>query len=351
MKDYKIKMRKKSPFFKKINQEIRCLACAHYCQIKEGKTGICGVRKNIKGELKLLVYGRPIAVNLDPIEKKPLYHFLPGSAIFSLGTYGCNFRCSFCQNWDISQISKGYAQFEELIEKTCENWPPQKIVDYCLKNQIPAIAYTYNEPTIFIEYCYKTMKLAKKAGLKNVFVSNGYQSKETIEAIASYLDAINIDLKSFREEFYQRFCGAHLAPVLENIKKFYQKKIWIELTTLLIPQENDSEEEIKEIANFIASIDKNIPWHISRFFPAYQMLEKSPTELAILKRAYQLGKEVGLNYVYLGNVREKNYESTFCPNCQKELIIRSGYEVKISPYFKNGRCLNCQEKIPGYWEK
>lgn len=344
------KLNREILFFRKTGEKIRCLACSHYCQIAEGMTGICGVRKNLQGKLKLLVYGRPAAVNLDPIEKKPLYHFLPGSTIFSLGTYGCNFRCSFCQNWDISQISKGYQNFEELIEKTCEEWSPEKIVDYCLKNQIPAIAYTYNEPTVFVEYCYETMKLAKKSGIKNVFVSNGYQSKETIEIITPYLDAINIDLKSFREEFYQRFCGAHLEPVLENIKRFYKKKVWIEITTLLIPQENDSEEEIKEIAQFIAKIDKNIPWHLSRFFPAYQMLNKIPTDLATLKKAYQIGKKVGLNYIYLGNIVDKNYESTFCPKCGKELISRIGYEIKISPSFKNGRCLYCQEKIAGYWK-
>ena len=307
------------------------------------------MRKNIAGDLKLLVYGRPIAINIDPIEKKPLFHFLPRSQIFSLGTYGCNFRCSFCQNWDISQLSKGYQNFEELIKKTCEEWPPEKIVDYCRKNQIPGIAYTYNEPTIFVEYAYDTMKLAKKSGIKNVFVSNGYESKETIEYIASYLDAINIDLKSFRDEFYNRLCGAKLKPVLETIKLIHQKKIWQEITTLLIPGENDSEKEIKEIAKFIASIDKNIPWHLSRFYPAYQMTNKEATSIGILEKAYEIGKKAGLNYIYLGNVLTEKYESTYCSKCQSKLISRVGYSVEILDSLKNGRCLKCKTKIPGIW--
>jgi len=336
--------------FKKLkNNQIQCLVCNHYCKISEGKTGICGVRKNIAGDLKLLVYGRPIAINIDPIEKKPLFHFLPGSKIFSLGTYGCNFRCSFCQNWDISQLSKGYQNFEELIKKTCEEWPPEKIVDYCRKNQIPGIAYTYNEPTIFVEYAYDAMKLAKKSGIKNIFVSNGYESKETVEYIAPYLDAINIDLKSFRDEFYNRLCGAKLKPVLETIKLIHQKKIWQEITTLLIPGENDSEKEIKEIAKFIASIDKNIPWHLSRFYPAYQMTNKEATSIGILEKAYEIGKKAGLNYIYLGNVLTEKYESTYCSECGEKLIKRIGYSINITDSFKNGRCLKCGNQIPGIW--
>lgn len=340
----------KAKLFKKLkNSRIQCLACNHYCKISEGKTGICGVRKNIAGQLNLLVYGRPVAINIDPIEKKPLFHFLPGSEIFSLGTYGCNFRCSFCQNWDISQLSKGYQNFEELIKKTCEEWPPEKIVDYCRKNQIPGIAYTYNEPTIFVEYAYDTMKLAAKSGIKNVFVSNGYESKETVEYIAPYLDAINIDLKSFRDEFYNRLCGAKLEPVLKTIKLIQQKKIWQEITTLLIPEENDSEKEIQEIAKFIASIDKNIPWHLSRFYPAYQMANKETTSIGILEKAYEIGKKAGLNYIYLGNVLTEKYESTYCPKCSEKLIKRIGYSINITDSFKNGRCLKCGENIPGIW--
>ncbi|MGB9847848.1 MAG: AmmeMemoRadiSam system radical SAM enzyme [Minisyncoccia bacterium] len=339
-------------FFKKINKtkNIQCLACSHYCQIKNNSTGICGVRLNTDGKLTPLTYGRPVSVNIDPIEKKPLFHFLPGSEIFSFGTFGCNFRCAFCQNWDISQFPKLNKEFTKIIAETKETWPPEKIVEYCLENKLPSIAYTYNEPTVFIEYAYDTMVLAKKHGLKNVFVSNGYQSKETIKAIAPYLDAINIDLKSFDDKFYQKICGAKLEPVLENIKKFHQLKVWVEITTLIIPQENDSEKELEAIADFIAKIDIDIPWHISRFFPAYQMSNYPPTDLSTLQTAYKIGKNKKLNFVYLGNVNEEGFENTYCPNCQTLLIKRSGYEIEIQPDFQNGRCLKCGNKIHGIWK-
>jgi len=338
-------------FYKKLNnEEIQCLACANQCQIKNNQTGICSVRKNENGKLKLLVDNRPIAINLDPIEKKPLFHFFPRTEIFSFGTFGCNFRCAFCQNWDISQITKGKNNLESFLTALTELWPPQKIVNYCLENKIPAIAYTYNEPTIFIEYALETMILAHKNGLKNVFVSNGYQSEITIKEIVPYLDAINIDLKSMNEKFYQKICGAHLDPVLKNIKTFYQKGVWIELTTLLIPNENDSEKELKEIAQFIAHIDKNIPWHISRFFPAYQMENYPATSMEKLKLAYQIGKENGLNFVYVGNITQSSMENTFCPQCNAILVSRDGYNIKISDNFKKGQCLKCGAKIKGVWQ-
>lgn len=340
-------------FYKKLkNDEIQCLACFNQCKIKNGQTGICGVRKNENGKLKLLVENRPIAINLDPIEKKPLFHFLPGTEIFSFGTFGCNFRCAFCQNWDISQITKGKNknEIEIFLNEITDIWSPEKIVDYCLKKKIPAIAYTYNEPTIFIEYALKTMILAHQNGLKNVFVSNGYQSEMTLKEIAPYLDAINVDLKSMREIFYQKICGAYLEPVLKNIKTFYQKNIWIELTTLLIPNENDSEKELKEIAQFIAKIDKNIPWHISRFFPAYQMKDYPFTPMEKLNLAYKIGKEAGLNFVYVGNVPETSLENTSCPHCHTPLILRNGYNINVTNNFKNGRCLKCGTEIKGVWQ-
>jgi len=343
----------KSNWYKKLEKArnaIQCLACSNYCQIKNNQTGICGIRKNENGKLKLLTYSKPAAVNLDPIEKKPLFHFLPDSQIFSFGTAGCNFRCAFCQNWDISQLPKLNKEFVKMIEKTKETWPPEKIVEYCLENKIPSIGYTYNEPTIFIEYAYDTMILAKKAGLKNVFVSNGYQSKETINAIAPYLDAINIDLKSFSEKFYQKICGGRLEVVLKNIKLFHQKNVWVELTTLIIPQENDSEEELNQIAQFIAQIDKNIPWHISRFFPAYQMNHYPTTPIKTLETAYQIGKKAGLNFVYVGNVLTDNLENTHCPKCQTLLIKREGYNIEITESFKDGRCQKCQTPIAGIWK-
>ncbi|MEW5897055.1 MAG: AmmeMemoRadiSam system radical SAM enzyme, partial [Nanoarchaeota archaeon] len=299
---------KQAFLFKKEKNKIRCLACSHKCLIPEGKRGICGVRENINGELQLLVYGKVAAVHVDPIEKKPLYHFLPGTEIYSLGTVGCNFRCSFCQNWQISQERK-------IIG---EDLPPKKIKEEA--GSLPSIAYTYTEPAIFFEYAYDTAKLLKNK--KHVFVSNGYFSDEAIEKMG-FVDAINIDLKSFSDEFYKK-CGARLEPVLKNIKKIYEKGIWLELTTLLIPGENDSETEIRNIARFIASINKEIPWHISAFHPEYKMLDKKSTSFQDLLKADKIAKEEGLSYVYLGNVRSIEHNSTYCPKCRQLVIKREG---------------------------
>lgn len=287
----------RATLFKQLSSEkVRCLACAHHCVIAEGRTGICGVRKNVKGELDLLVYGKPVAIHVDPIEKKPLYHFLPGTEILSFGTFGCNFRCSFCQNADMSQNRM------QIADNRMQTIQPQEIVEMALKYKTPSIAYTYNEPTIFVEYAHDIMMLAREAGLKNVFVSNGYESMETWEYIGPYLDAINIDLKSFSDDFYKKQCGARLQPVLDSIKECHRRKIWQEITTLLIPEENDSDKELTQIAEFIASVDKEIPWHISRFHPDYKMLDKDETSLQSLERARKIGLKAGLRFVYLGNV-------------------------------------------------
>jgi len=327
--------------------KVECTACSWYCKIAEGKSGICGVRKNIKGDLYLLVYGKPVAVNIDPIEKKPLFHFLPGTEIFSVGTVGCNFACDFCQNWDISQIDK--CRDAKYCVSTDSDLSPQDIINYCLKNNIPSIAFTYNEPAIFFEYAYDTIKFAKKHGIKTVYVSNGFESKEQIEMLKDNLDAINIDLKAFTEEFYQKVCHAKLAPVLENIKRFYEAGIWTEITTLLIPGENDSEKEITQIAKFLKNISPDLPWHLSAFHPDYKMLNKNTTPLSSLQKAYEIGKKIGLNYIYLGNVPASTLESTYCPNCQSLLIERIGYNIKVDN-LKNGQCKKCQFKIPGVWK-
>lgn len=291
---------KQCVLYKKEGDKVRCIACNHRCLIAKDKTGICGVRKNIKGKLHLLVYGKVISKNIDPIEKKPLYHFLPGTYSYSIGTFGCNFRCSFCQNYNISQFKELYGEIkkEQFIGK---DFSPQEIVKQAIKNKCPSISYTYNEPTIFIEFAHDTAKLAKKKGLKNILVTNGYMTKECLEFIAPYIDAMNIDLKSFSDKFYVKHCKAHLSPVLDIIKLAKKKKIWIEITTLIIPGENDSKKELEQIAKFIASVDKNIPWHISRFFPAYKMMNKQPTPIKTLEKAYKIGKK-HLNYVYIGNV-------------------------------------------------
>ncbi len=294
MKEAKLYVRKKG-------NNVQCLACPHKCLISEDNFGICGVRKNVKGKLFLLVYGKPVAVHVDPIEKKPFYNFLPGTYSYSIGTFGCNFRCSFCQNYDISQFREFYLDFEETIKKL-PYVSPNEIVKNALNENCSSIAYTYNEPSIFVEYVRDIAVLARKEGLKNLLVTNGYFSKESFEYVSKYIDAMNVDLKSFRDEFYQKICGAKLKPVLETIKRAYEKGIHLELTTLIIPEENDSDDELKSIAEFIASIDKNIPWHISRFFPMYKMQDEPITPFKTLKRAKKIGRSVGLKYVYIGNV-------------------------------------------------
>jgi len=286
---------KECVLFKKEGKHVRCLACSHKCLIAEDKTGICGVRKNIKGKLFLLVYGKVAAMNVDPIEKKPLYHFLPGSKAFSIGTVGCNFKCEWCQNFDISQISKK----EKVIFGKDIN--PKEIIEEAIKTGCKSIAYTYDEPAIFIEFVKDCAILAKKKGLKNILVTNGYLSKESFNFIKDYIDAANIDLKSFDDKTYKKYCGAKLQPVLDNIRWFHDAGIHIEITTLVIPGLNDSDKEIEKITEFIASLDKNIPWHISRFFPMYRMKDKDITPIKTLQRAEGIGKKY-LKYVYLGNI-------------------------------------------------
>ncbi len=351
----------KALLYKKLkNNSVKCLACAHYCQIPENNAGICGVRQNIGGNLYLIVYGSASATHTDPIEKKPLFHFLPGSQIFSFGTIGCNFCCAFCQNADISQQSKELklklikekqlANLPYEIKKCGYDLPPQKIVDLCLENKIPSIAYTYNEPTVFFEYAYDTMRLASAKGIKNIFVSNGYMSKEARKESRGLLDAINIDLKSFSDEFYRKVCGAKLKPVLESIKQFYKDNVWLEITTLLIPGQNDSKEEIAKIAKFIKSVSAEIPWHISRFYPQYKMWKRESTPLKTLEKAYKIGKEIGLKYIYVGNAPSAGKENTYCPKCDSLLIERTGYKVNIlENNFQEGRCLKCGTKIAGIW--
>ncbi len=328
---------------------VQCLACAHYCKIAAGATGICGVRLNDGGELKLLVYGRPCAVNIDPIEKKPLYHFLPGTEILSLGTFGCNFRCDFCQNWDISQMTRQGSglknDWEKLLARLDELSPAQA-ADLAIARHCPSIAYTYNEPIIWSEYAVDIAKEAKTRGLKNVFVSNGYFTPESLEYVAPYLDAVNVDLKSFSEDFYRRACGAKLAPVLDGIRALRGQGVLVELTTLVIPGLNDSEEELRQIAEFIAGLDKNIPWHISAFHGAYKLAEREPTGWSSLERAYQIGKDAGLRFVYVGNARSDARSQTRCPDCD-ELLIERGYMSVKKNYLRAGQCGKCGARIAG----
>lgn len=326
--------------------KILCEACAHACKLEEGEYGICGVRRVEEGELKLLVYGLAAAINIDPVEKKPMFHFLPASRAFSFGTLGCNFSCTFCQNFDISQYPK-----EHNHRIVGRELPPQKIVDLALENGCRSIAYTYNEPIVFFEYTYDTAKIAHEKGLKNIYVTSGYETRKAIDLLEPYIDGMNIDIKGFTDEFYKEICGAKLKPVLEAVKYAHERGIWVEITTLLIPEKNDSDEEIRGIAKFIAALDTSIPWHLSAFHPTYKMLDVPRTPEARLLRAYKIGVQEGLKYVYIGNVDNEDYESTYCPSCKKRVIQRSGNigQFVKNALDKNGTCPHCGYKLEGVW--
>lgn len=320
----------------KKNNALQCLVCNHYCIIQEWQTWICGIRKHIKGKINLLVYGKALWMDIDPIEKKPLYHFFPWSQIFSFWTAGCNFRCDFCQNRQMSQAKI----FPEIINLG-EALSPKNIVDYCIENKIPSIAYTYNEPTVFVEYALDTMKLAHKKKIKNVRVSNGFMSRECLEQITPYLDAINVDLKSFSDDFYRKVCWARLQPVLDNIKRLYTHNVWQEITTLIIPWYNEDESELTKIAQFIANVSPDIPRHISAFHGMYKMKNVQSTSLETLNKAYDIGKQAGLHHVYIGNVFHNGHENTLCRKCWLQIISRVNYSLHIDPKFKKSICPKC----------
>lgn len=320
---------------------IQCMLCPHHCSIGIDKTGICGVRKNKEGKLYALVWGKSVAENVDPIEKKPLYHFLPGTLSFSIATVGCNFRCSFCQNSDISQypINTGEIAGRELS--------PEDVVKAALQSGCASISYTYTEPTIYLEYVIDTARTAKQNGIANVMVTNGYINPEIIKNdLAGLIDAANIDLKSYSDAFYKRLCSARLTPVLEAIKAYHGAGIWIEITTLIIPGENDSEEELREIARFIKSISPEIPWHLSRYYPRYRYDSAPPTPVEELETAREIGLSEGLAYVYTGNVAGNTGENTFCHACGKQIITRKGFFVAARA-MRGNTCGHCGQTIPG----
>ena len=317
-----------------------CGLCAHRCRINNGKRGICSVRTNSGGTLYTDAYGRSVAEHIDPVEKKPLYHFLPSSQTFSIAAYGCNFKCDFCQNWSISQAF-GLRGISDLGSALA----PKDIVEHAVRYKCKSISYTYTEPTVFFEYALDTARLAKDAGLKNIFVSNGYMSPEALRMIEPYLDACNIDLKSFRDDFYKNHCGARLAPVLESLKLIRDMGIWLEVTTLVITGENDSDEELRDIAGFMkGELGSGVPWHVSRFFPMYQMAHHPMTDVSSIERALAAGREAGLQFVYAGNVDFAQY--TLCPKCGEAVIRRRGYATELSG-IKEGRCEKCGTEICG----
>jgi pyruvate formate lyase activating enzyme len=324
---------------KKDGSSVHCRLCNHYCTITPGRRGICAVRENRDGTLYTLVYGKIITAQIDPIEKKPLYHFQPGSRSFSIATVGCNFHCKHCQNHDIAQAP----QRTDGIPG--QNTTPEQIVNAAAAAGCTSISYTYTEPTIFFEFAYDCARIAHERGIKNVFVSNGYTSPEATRMIAPYLDANNIDLKG-DETFYQKLAGAKLQPVLDTIRLMKELGVWVEVTTLIIPDWNDSDEFLKRAADFLVSVDPDIPWHVTQFHPTHELLDKPRTPRSSLERARTIGMNAGLKYVYEGNMPGSGGESTHCPSCGRMLIERIGFSVR-SINLTNGHCPSCNTAIAG----
>ena len=324
---------------------VRCNLCGFRCVIAPGRRGVCGVRENREGTLYTLVYGRAAADEIDAIEKKPLYHFLPGTSAFSVATVGCNFRCRHCQNYAIALFPREHGG--RLLGRALA---PEEIVLLARRNGCRSVAYTYTEPVVFFEYAYHTARAAAAAGLRNVFVTNGTITPEALQALAPVLHAANIDLKSFSDRFYRRICGgARLRWVLDAIALHRRLGIWVEVTTLLIPGLNDSDAELKAIAGFLAGVDRSIPWHLSRFFPAHRMAAPPPTPLATLERAREIGIEAGLHYIYLGNLRPgEGGEDTVCTGCAVAVIRRRGHHV-LANTLRDGGCFHCGLAIAGVW--
>jgi len=335
---------KEAYLYEKTGKEngVRCLLCNHGCRIKDGGKGICGVRENHGGTLMSLVYGKVVARNVDPIEKKPLFHFLPGSRSYSVATVGCNFRCTFCQNADISQMPADQNRIWG------QDFLPEALVAEAAASQAATIAYTYTEPTIYFELALDTARLAVRRGIRNVFVSNGYMTRECLETIYPDLHAANVDLKAFTDRFYKEQCGARLEPVLRTIETMKDLGVWLEVTTLLIPGLNDDPGELRDIAGFIAGVDPGIPWHISRFHPTYRLTDIGPTPTGTIHQAREIGLEAGLQYVYSGNLPGDDGENTLCHACGQPLIDRFGFAVQNNR-IQDGQCPHCGAAVPGVW--
>ena len=337
---------------------VQCNCCERRCRIKDQSAGYCRIRYNDRGNLFLSVYGYPCALQIDPIEKKPLFHFLPGTRSFSIGTFGCNYRCSFCQNWSISQplnVSCNQPNIAGLVLQSRgsqEYFSPQAIVALALENHCSSIAFTYNEPTTWGEYAHDIAEEAHKKGLKCIYVSNGSMTEEHLEFIKSSIDAMNIDLKAWNPDFYRKVCAGDIEVVKRNIRRIWKMGIWLEVTTLLIPGKNDSDMEIGSIAHFLADISPAIPWHISAFHPDFRMKDIGNTPVTRMKFAYDVGKDAGLKYVYLGNIQCAHCEDTSCPQCHKKVIQRNWFHVQLpTDSTFSGVCPSCGTKIDGIWQQ
>jgi pyruvate formate lyase activating enzyme len=335
----------KARLWKKLDSgKVGCRLCSHFCTMTVGERGKCGVRQNIDGELVTLVYDKVAAINIDPVEKKPLYHFLPGTRTFSIGTQGCNLGCDFCQNSSLSQPPRA--------GKAISGQPatPEAIVANSLEYEAKSISYTYSEPTVFFELMQDTAELAHKHGLKNILVSNGFQSSECLNELDGLMDAANIDIKAFNDIFYRDICKARLEPVLENVKQIHKMGWWLEITTLIIPHKNDDIAELGKLAGFIAEVSgEETPWHISRFHPDYNMQNTPPTPMETLKAARSAGYEAGLKYIYIGNISNNEYSATFCPGCGAEVISRNGFSIR-NKGLSHGKCKECGMLLAGVYD-
>lgn len=332
---------KQTLFYKKLKNAVQCQLCPHFCTLKEGESGKCGVRENYQGELISLVYNKPCSLALDPIEKKPMNNFLPGEAALSIATVGCNLSCKFCQNYEISQAKPEEISFKELS--------PEEVVEEARKQDVKIISYTYTEPLIAYEYVLDIARLAKNQGIKNVIVSNGFINPLPLKELCKYIDGANIDLKSIEDDFYKEICGARVSPVLETLKILQKEKVWLEITNLIIPTLNDSEENIKALVLWVKeNLGTTTPLHFIGFYPCYQLSNLPPTPVKTLQRARKIASDAGLKYVYTGNLSDEKGSSTFCPKCGAAVIKRCGFSI-IENNLKKGRCNKCNEKVHGVW--
>jgi pyruvate formate lyase activating enzyme len=336
------KWSKESYHYKKLGDNVQCLVCPNKCILEENDRSICRNKVNKNGKLYTLAYGNPCAVHVDPIEKKPLFHFLPTTLAFSIATAGCSFRCYNCQNWNISQFKPEETNNFDLM--------PEKIIEACLRNNCQSIAYTYSEPIAFYEYMYDTSRLAKKEGIKNLWITNGYINEEPLRDLCKFIDAANVDLKSFKEEIYNELNSGSLKPVLDTLKILKEKNVWFEITNLIVPSWTDDMDMIRDMCKWLYKNKlADYPLHFSRFTPMYKLIHLPPTPVSILEKARKIALDSGIKHVYIGNVPNNPAENTYCPRCGKIIIERKGYSI-INNNLADGSCKFCGEKIAGVWK-